>query len=121
MDLKFNGVAIFTRDIAKAAAFYEKTLGLTAFDIEGSMAMFKRPGEGYVSIFDPTQYGPADGEQPAELWFTTDDPDAAHAELKRSGADVVSEPQDFPYGRSFMVRDPQGYRISIYRPVAVPA
>jgi predicted enzyme related to lactoylglutathione lyase len=122
MELKFNGVALFTRDLPKVAGFYQKTLGLTAFDIEGSMAMFRGPGEtAYVSIFDSSQYGPAEGEQPAEIWFTTDDPDAAHDELKRAGATIVSEPQDFPYGRSFMVRDPQGYRISIYRPAAVPA
>lgn len=51
--------------------------------------------------------------------FHTDDLDAAFEKLRASGAEIVQEPTDQPWGtRDFAVRDPSGNLVRIDQPPA---
>ena len=51
--------------------------------------------------------------------FQTDDLDAAFAKVRDSGAEIVQEPTDQPWGtRDFAVRDPSGNLVRIDQPPA---
>jgi catechol 2,3-dioxygenase-like lactoylglutathione lyase family enzyme len=127
MDIRLSQVFIAVDDHDKALAFYRDTLGL---QVRNDVAF---EGMRWVTVGSPAQPGveivleppaanpnasPADRQAMAELLakgmlrgviFTTDDCDATFEALRASGAEVLQEPVDQPYGvRDCAFRDPAG-------------
>ena len=110
-------------DPEAALAFYRDALGLpVAQDVSSGghrWITLGTPGGAQIVLSDP-QAGrsPADGEALEELivkgalgpWvFATDDLDALFEQAAASGAEVVQEPADQPWGpRDAAFRDPSG-------------
>lgn len=127
MDLKLSHCFIAVDDHEKALAFYRDVLGLkvrTDVEFEGMR---------WVTLFPPSQpeveivleppsadpnASPSDRDALEQLLakgmlrgviFATDDCDATFEEIQTSGAEVVQEPIDQPYGvRDCAFRDPSG-------------
>ncbi|MFF4275084.1 VOC family protein [Streptomyces sp. NPDC001536] len=127
MDLKLHTCFIAVDDHDKAIAFYCDVLGL---EIRNDV---KYEGMRWTTVGSPLQpdvsivleppaanpdLSPADREAMEQLLakgvlrgvnFTTDDCDALFARVQASGADVLQEPTDMPYGvRDCAFRDPAG-------------
>ncbi|MFF4501890.1 VOC family protein [Streptomyces sp. NPDC001401] len=127
MDLKLNNCFIAVDDHDKAVTFYCDVLGL---EIRNDV---KYEGMRWVTVGSPLQpdvsivleppaanpdLSPADREAMEQLLakgmlrgvnFTTEDCDALFARVRESGADVIQEPTDMPYGvRDCAFRDPAG-------------
>ena len=47
------------------------------------------------------------------LFFATEDLQGVYRQLKASGADIVQEPTEQPYGTDMAVRDPTGNEIRL--------
>lgn len=127
MDLKLHTCFIAVDDHDKAIAFYCDVLGL---EIRNDV---KYEGMRWTTVGSPLQpdvsivleppaanpdLSPADREAMDQLLakgvlrgvnFTTEDCDALFARVRESGADVLQEPMDMPYGvRDCAFRDPAG-------------
>jgi predicted enzyme related to lactoylglutathione lyase len=127
MDLKLNNCFIAVDDHDKAVTFYCDVLGL---EIRNDV---KYEGMRWVTVGSPLQpdvsivleppaanpdLSPADREAMDQLLakgmlrgvnFTTEDCDALFARVQESGAEVIQEPMDMPYGvRDCAFRDPAG-------------
>jgi predicted enzyme related to lactoylglutathione lyase len=127
MDLKLAQCFIAVDDHDKAIAFYRDVLGL---EIRNDVGF---EGMRWVTVGSPLQpdveivleppaanpdTSPADREAMARLLakgvlrgviFTTADCDALFTRVQESGADVLQEPMDQPYGvRDCAFRDPAG-------------
>ncbi|MHA5050980.1 VOC family protein [Streptomyces sp. SD15] len=127
MDLKLSQCFIAVDDHDKALAFYRDVLGL---EVRGDVGF---EGMRWVTVGSPLQpdveivleppaadpnTSPADKQAMAELLakgvlrgviFSTTDCDALYARVQASGADVLQEPMDQPYGvRDCAFRDPAG-------------
>jgi len=127
MDLKLHNCFIAVDDHDKAVAFYCDVLGL---EIRNDV---KYEGMRWVTVGSPLQpdvsivleppaanpdLSPADREAMEQLLakgmlrgvnFTTEDCDALFARVQESGAEVIQEPMDMPYGvRDCAFRDPAG-------------
>ncbi|MDN3026692.1 VOC family protein [Streptomyces sp. S.PB5] len=127
MDLKLHTCFIAVDDHDKAIAFYCDVLGL---EIRNDV---KYEGMRWTTVGSPLQpdvsivleppaanpdLSPADREAMEQLLakgvlrgvnFTTGDVDALFARVQESGADVLQEPTDMPYGvRDCAFRDPAG-------------
>jgi len=127
MDIKLSTCFIPVDDHEKALAFYRDALG---FEVRNDVSF---EGMRWVTVGSPSQPGveivleppvadPAassgDKEAAAELLakgllrgvnFRTDDCDATFERIRASGAEVVQEPMDMPYGvRDCAFRDPAG-------------
>ncbi|EPD55254.1 MULTISPECIES: VOC family protein [Streptomyces] len=127
MDLKLNNCFIAVDDHDKAIAFYCDVLGL---EIRNDV---KYEGMRWTTVGSPLQpdvsivleppaanpdLSPADREAMEQLLakgvlravnFTTEDCDALFARVRASGAEVLQEPTDMPYGvRDCAFRDPAG-------------
>lgn len=134
--MKVSTCFIAVDDHDKALAFYRDVLGLEVRNDVGFEGMrwvtLGSPSQPDVSIVlepplaDPNA-SPADREAMAELLakgllraviFETDDVDAAFERISASGAEVLQEPMDQPYGvRDCAIRDPAGTMIRIqHRP-----
>ncbi|MEU5886177.1 VOC family protein [Streptomyces sp. NPDC047461] len=127
MDLKLHTCFIAVDDHDKAIAFYCDVLGL---EVRNDV---KYEGMRWTTVGSPLQpdvsivleppaanpdLSPADREAMEQLLakgvlrgvnFTTEDCDALFARVQESGADVIQEPTDMPYGvRDCAFRDPAG-------------
>lgn len=129
MNITFSRCFVQVHDADLALKFYRDTLGL---DLRNDVA-----NEGYrwVTVGAASQPGvelvltnyvngsPADGEVVAGLLakgalngvhFHADDLDGVFARIKASGAEIVQEPTDQPWGaRDCALRDPSGNLIRI--------
>ncbi|MEU6274654.1 VOC family protein [Streptomyces populi] len=127
MDLKLSQCFISVDDHDKAIAFYRDVLGL---EVRGDVGF---EGMRWVTVGSPLQpdveivleppgadpdASPADKLAMAQLLakgmlrgviFSTTDCDELFERVRSSGADVVQEPEDQPYGlRDCAFRDPAG-------------
>ncbi|GDY29498.1 VOC family protein [Gandjariella thermophila] len=127
MDIKVSHCFIAVDDHDKALAFYRDVLGL---EVRNDVSF---EGMRWVSVVSPSQpdveivlepacadpnASPADRQALTELLakgllraviFTTDDCDATFERIRASGAEVLQEPIDQPYGvRDCAFRDPAG-------------
>src|SRR4249919_201166 len=134
MDLTLSTSFIQVHDPDLALAFYRDALGL---ELRNDVARgdFRWITVGGASQPDVaivlTNYvngGPDDGYALAALLakgalngvhFHTDDLEATFEKVRDSGAEIVSEPADQPWGaRDFAVRDPSGNLVRVDQPPA---
>jgi predicted enzyme related to lactoylglutathione lyase len=131
--LQFCHVTV--NDVDEALSFYRDALGLEVRNDVGS------GGFRWVTLGSPDQQGPqivlsephagrsqADGDALQELLtkgvlpmtiFSSDDVDQAFERARASGAEVLQEPIDQPWGpRDCAFRDPSGNMVRIQAPTA---
>lgn len=104
--LTFAFALEYVADVAAAKRFYVDVLG---FEVERESPAFvqlrDRSGVGFALAGDE----PVGGERALiELYWATDDADAAFAALSRA-ADVRLPLTQFPFGRVFAIADPDGH------------
>jgi catechol 2,3-dioxygenase-like lactoylglutathione lyase family enzyme len=131
MSIEMQFVNITVRDVDEAIPFYRDGLGLEVVQDVAS-GPFR-----WVTMGDPSGQGPAlvlsvphagrsesDGDAVEELLakgtllgplgFRTDDLDAAYERVRSTGAEVMQEPADQPWGpRDCAFRDPSGNQVRI--------
>ncbi|KAB7846895.1 VOC family protein [Streptomyces mobaraensis] len=135
MDIKLSQCFIAVDDHDKALAFYRDALGLEVRNDVGFEGMR------WVTVGSPAQpdveivleppaanpnASPADRQAMAELMakgmlrgviFSTDDCDATFERIRATGAEVLQEPIDQPYGvRDCAFRDPAGNMLRFTQP-----
>jgi catechol 2,3-dioxygenase-like lactoylglutathione lyase family enzyme len=134
MNLTLSQCFVIVHDPDLALAFYRDALGL---ELRNDVAKedFRWITVGAASQPDVaivlTNYlngSPADGDAVAALvakgalngvHFHSDDLDATFEKLRSSGAEIVQEPTDQPWGaRDLAVRDPSGNLVRIDQPPA---
>jgi catechol 2,3-dioxygenase-like lactoylglutathione lyase family enzyme len=132
MNLTLSTCFVLVSDPDRALAFYRDTLGL---ELRNDVA---RGDFRWITVGAPSQPdvgivltnylngSPADDDALAALiakgalngvHFHTDDLDATFEKLSTSGAEVVQEPTDQPWGaRDCAVRDPAGNMVRVDQP-----
>jgi uncharacterized glyoxalase superfamily protein PhnB len=110
-------VIVFVEDVAQALTFYENVLGAERdhFDEDGSYGELKA-GIGFAAHshverhLDLSFHRNEPGGLPSgfELDLAVDDVDAVFARAIEAGATAVWEPRDKAWGRSALIRDPDG-------------
>ncbi|HZQ08053.1 MAG TPA: VOC family protein [Anaerolineae bacterium] len=120
MNYKLGIAILFVRDVAAERKFYAETLGLPLIR-EGSsdnFILFGTAGDGFVALQNAASIpggkaSPAGGSQ---LGLVVDDVDAVYRDWQAKGVELISAPQDFPFGRAFDARDPEGHLLNVYKP-----
>ena len=134
MTLALSTCFVLVDDPDRALAFYRDTLGL---ELRNDVA---RQRFRWITVGAPSQPGvsivltnylngsPADNDTLAALiakgalngvHFQTDDLDGAFEKARASGAEIVQEPTDQPWGtRDFALRDPSGNLLRFDQPPA---
>lgn len=134
MNLTLSQCFVLVHDPDQALAFYRDTLGLELRNdvAKGefrwiTVGAASQPGVAIV-LTNYLNGSPADQDALAALiakgalngvHFNSDDLDATFTKVDASGAEIVQEPTDQPWGtRDFAVRDPSGNLIRIDQPPA---
>jgi catechol 2,3-dioxygenase-like lactoylglutathione lyase family enzyme len=134
MNLTLSTCFVLVHDPDLAVAFYRDTLGLELRNDVAredfrwiTIGAASQPGVGIV-LTNYMNASPADRDALAALiakgalngvHFHTDDLDAAFEKARASGAEIVQEPTEQPWGtRDFALRDPSGNLVRIDQPPA---
>jgi len=129
MNLTLSTCFVIVHDPDQALAFYRDALGLELRNdvAKGdfrwiTVGAASQPGVSVV-LTNYLNGSPADNDAVAALvakgalngvHFHSDDLDAAFAQVRDAGAEIVQEPADQPWGaRDFAVRDPSGNLLRI--------
>jgi predicted enzyme related to lactoylglutathione lyase len=138
MEIKVSHCFVTVDDQEKALTFYRDALGLVV-KADAPLGSFRwltvaSPDQPDVEIVLATPdmgHGPEDTEALRALLakgaldsviFTTDDFDAMYGRVRASGAEVLQEPIDQPYGvRDCGFRDPAGNHVRIGSPLPQPS
>jgi catechol 2,3-dioxygenase-like lactoylglutathione lyase family enzyme len=111
-------ISLQVRDLAASQAFYERYLGMVrspagpphAVVFETTPIAFALrdivPGTDLASV-------PYPGVG-AAVWLHATDVQAIHDALVADGHSIVAAPIDGPFGRTFTLADPDGYRITLH-------
>ena len=51
-----------------------------------------------------------------EIGLIVDDVDRVWRDWKSKGVNLLTEPQDLPFGRNFDARDPEGHALVVFKP-----
>jgi predicted enzyme related to lactoylglutathione lyase len=109
-------IALQVRDLEKAAAFYENTVGLTrapfspphavVFDTQPTFAV-RDPAPGVDLESGQLGLGVA-------LWLHDPEAVALHRAVADSGVTILQEPFEGPFGMTFVFQDPDGYAVTVH-------
>ena len=109
-------LGIVVEDIEAATAYYRDTLGLEVNEpecIPGFYTQFKLNGGAIFSLQANTEMPNGQSIEPA---FVVDDADATYADWQEKDVDLLDEPNDQPYGRTFLFRTPEGHVFRAFTP-----
>jgi predicted enzyme related to lactoylglutathione lyase len=97
---------VTTDDVPRARQFFTDKLGLTTEDdIGDDFSQFTtRQGTLWALMVRPEHAAP----RGAELYLEVDDVDDSYRVWKERGVDLLTEPHDEPFGRTFAFKDPDG-------------
>jgi uncharacterized glyoxalase superfamily protein PhnB len=129
MGLTLSTCFVLVHDPELALAFYRDTLGLELRNDVArgdfrwiTVGAAAQPGVGIV-LTNYLNGSPADNDTLAALLakgalngvhFHTDDLDASFESMRKSGAEIVQEPTEQPWGaRDFAARDPSGNLVRV--------
>jgi catechol 2,3-dioxygenase-like lactoylglutathione lyase family enzyme len=117
---------VFVSDVARSTAFYRDVLGLLVEQDHGTIVQFEH---GFAIHDGPNLLGKTykkPGEFPSEpqgrdnidIYFETDDLEAAHRAVTASGARVIHPIETQEWGqRVFRFHDPDGHIVEIGDPM----
>ncbi|WP_028672130.1 VOC family protein [Saccharospirillum impatiens] len=109
-------IALQVEDLEAAKRFYTEQLGLTPTD----------QGPPHAVVFDSTTIpfalrtpnvdlaGSTKLGWGIALWLGCEQADTLHERLKNNGVEIIEPPFDGPFGRTFSVEDPFGYRLTLH-------
>jgi len=108
-------ISIAVSDAQRSAVFYEKYLGAVrdTFDFgPDAVAFVGWPTFAVNAARGPDVPSPA--TSPIQLWWRASDAQSLYAKVIADDVPILQEPFDGPFGRTFAMADPDGYRVTIY-------
>jgi len=112
-------IALQVRDLAASAAFYEERLGLRRAAVSPPHAVVFATSPIALAVREPLPGVDLDAVAPhpgagVALWLHADDAQALHDRLVEAGVPILAAPVDGPFGRTFTLRDPDGYALTVH-------
>lgn len=112
-------VALQVTDLEASATFYEERLGLTRAPVAPPGAVVFATSPVAFAVREPlpgldvAAVSPRPGAGVA-LWLASDDAQAVHDDLVAHGVEILQQPVDGPFGRTFTFADPDGYAVTVH-------
>lgn len=110
-------IALQVRDLERAATFYEEQLGLRRAPASPAAAVVFATEPIPFAVRESLPGTDLDAGPPGlgvAVWLRADNAQMLHDRLKEGGVPIVTAPFDSPFGRAFVLRDPDGYSIVIH-------
>lgn len=105
-------IAYFTDKVQEMSAFYQRLLGSEPVAHSENMSIFML---GSTKIFIHKNYAPGAGDLPPDnhIALAVEEVDSTYHNLVRLGLKLEMAPQDYYWGRSAYLRDPDDHLIEV--------
>ncbi|WP_019587931.1 VOC family protein [Deinococcus apachensis] len=114
MKANLDFVALHTRDLTAARAYYTRTLGFEVAQERPGAVVLAHSGGAELAVREPLPG--VDTTQPfgvgVSVWLGVPDAEGYHAQVVAAGARIVQAPQDGPFGRMFTLITPDGHALT---------
>jgi predicted enzyme related to lactoylglutathione lyase len=109
-------IALQVHDLEASARFYEERLGLTRAPVSPPDAVVFDTRPIPFAVREPAVDLDATDKlgRGVALWLKAEDVEKIHDDLAEHGVQIVTEPFDGPFGRTFAFADPDGYVITLH-------
>lgn len=109
-------ISIAVSDVARSAAFYERYLAAArdTFDYGPGSAVYVGWPTYALAGPRPGSPAPSPATTGIQLWWRASDAQALYERAKADGVAILREPFAGPFGRTFVMADPDGYRVTVY-------
>ena len=110
-------LALQVRDLEASADFYESRLGLVRAPKAPPGAVVFTTSPIPFAVRNPSPGTDLDSGQPGlgvALWLTCADAEALHEALVAADVPILTAPFDGPFGKTFVLRDPDGYAVTVH-------
>lgn len=110
-------VLLFVDNPQKSALFYQDLFEIKPVEESPTFAMFALKNGVMIGLWSKYTAEPhVDGEPGAmEICFPTDDVDKLYEAWAKKMVTVIQKPTDMDFGRTFVILDPDGHRIRVYK------
>ena len=119
--MKLGIVVMYVHNFEKAKAFYHDVIGLPIelSQTSDKFAFMPLPGGPPLALQDIsiTSADKAARAGLTEIGFEVDDVDATYSRWKAKGVEIVEAPENKPFGRYFLAKDPEGHLLDVFGPV----
>src|SRR3954470_7937035 len=103
---------VTTNDVPRARRFFTEKLGLGTEDDEGDrFSQFTTRDGSHWAVMQAPEQASGNG---VELYLTVEDVDVAYSTWKARGVEMVTEPWDAAFGRTFAFKDADGRVLHAY-------
>lgn len=113
---QMSWLGLVVKDIEAATAFYRDKLGLAVDEAEsmpGVYTQFKLNGGGAILALVRRDFEQEMASQSFDTALMTADADAVYRQFQAAGVEVVGEPHDMPFGRTFLFHTPDGHVLRV--------
>lgn len=115
MNTQMTFLGLVVKDVAAATEFYTQKLGLTVNEKESIPNLFTQFTTDGGAIFGLVGGFEQEGvSQNFDTALLVADVDATYNQWQTAGVEMLGEPHDMPFGRTFLCRTPDGHVLRIY-------
>jgi len=109
-------ILLFVEDIKKSESFYENLLGISPVQTSPTFVTFALKNGVMLGLLSRYTAEPGVEAKPGvqEIGFPADNVDAVYESLSKKQIPIAQKPTDMDFGRTFLMLDPDGYRIRVY-------
>jgi predicted enzyme related to lactoylglutathione lyase len=109
-------ITLLVREIEPSRHFYADVLGFKTSpeNRPNAVAFLAKPINFAIRKSPPDFQSGARPGQGVMLWFSADDAAALQEQLKSKGVPITQPLADSPFGKTFTIRDPDGYLITVH-------
>ncbi len=121
---KLDFASLQVRDLEVSKAFYTNQLGFELDEMTNNQACIFKYNKGEASFAIRTPIGNIDGKElgvGVSLWFATDEKtEELQSRLLGKGVTLIGTINNTPFGKTLMVKDPDGYIITFLEHTELP-
>lgn len=110
-------ILVFVANPLKSSRFYQNLLNIKPIEESATFVMFALKNGVKLGLWSKYTAEPrVEAKAGAvEICFPADDVDSLYEEWGRKEITILQKPTDMDFGRTFVVLDPDGHRIRIYK------
>ncbi len=110
-------VLLFVSNPQKSSLFYQELFEIKPIEQSPTFVMFALKNGMMLGLWSKYTAEPRVDALPgaAEICFPTDDVDALYEYWGKKHVIIIQKPTNMDFGRTFVVLDPDGHRIRVYK------
>ena len=108
---------LFVENPQKSSLFYQDIFGMEPVEKSPTFVMFALKNGVMLGLWSKYTAEPRVDAAPGalEICFPAEDVDALYEEWGAKQVTVLQKPTEMDFGRTFVIRDPDGHRIRVYK------